>query len=109
MIKDISGLSSPPNNELRTGRNSQQAKATNEQAQNASSSPQANATGRSDQVELSSQAQKLKALEEKLSQQPDVDEQRVADIKARIENGEFAIDNLKLAEKILSSEALFGK
>lgn len=109
MVRDISGLSSPPNNELRTGRNSQQAKVNTEQAQNTPQSPQANATASSDQVELSSQAQKLKALEEKLSQQPDVDEERVASIKARIESGDFAVDNLKLADKILSSEALFGK
>lgn len=109
MIRDISGLSSPPNNELRTGRNSQQANVNKEQTQNTPSSPQANAAERSSQVELSSQAQKLKALEEKLNQQPDVDEERVANVKARIESGEFAIDNLQLADKILSSEALFGK
>lgn len=109
MIKDISGLSSPPNNDLRTGRNSPQGKINNEQAQNAPSLPQGNVAGRSDQVELSRQAQQLKGLEEKLSQQPDVDEERVASIKARIDSGAFAIDNLSLADKILSSEALFGK
>lgn len=109
MIKDISGLSSPPNNELRAGRNSPQAKVNGEPAQNTPSSTQANATGHSDQIELSSQAQKLKTLEEKLSQQPDIDEDRVASVRARIDSGEFAIDNLNLADKILSSEALFGK
>lgn len=109
MIKDISGLSSPLNNDLRTGRNSPQAKVNNEQAQNTPSSPQGNVAGRSDQIELSRQAQQLKGLEEKLSQQPDVDQERVANIKARIDSGDFAIDNLSLADKILSSEALFGK
>jgi negative regulator of flagellin synthesis FlgM len=106
MVRDISGLGSPPNSSLKTNRgNTSNAGADNKVPEKTTQSA---APNRNEQVQLSSQAQKLKAMEEKLSQLPDVNHERVAEVKARLESGAFAIDNQRLAEKMLKADDLFG-
>ena len=105
MIKDISGLGSPNRNELRTDRSSSNGTSATENTVSPSVKSTANTA---DQVELSSQATSLKSLENKLSSLPEVDEERVAAIKAAVDNGEYTIDNEQLANSILSSDALFN-
>ncbi|WP_019531715.1 flagellar biosynthesis anti-sigma factor FlgM [Dasania marina] len=108
MVRDISGLGSPNRNELRTDRKDENG-AKAEQSKSAAVDSNAKAPVSGDQVNLSSQAQTLKSLEGKLADLPEVNEERVASIKAAIESGEYRIDNNKIAEKLLSSDALFGK
>lgn len=108
MVRDISGLGSPGRNELRTDRSSNGSPKTADTTSSTPATTGPNASS-SDQVELSSQATTLKSLESKLAELPEVDEERVAAIKAAVESGEFNIDNEQLASKILSSDALFGE
>lgn len=107
MIRDISGLASPANKELRTGQQSQQS--VEQPSSQAPPPKEAAQAAPPEQVKLSQQAQTLKSLEEKLNVLPEVNEERVADIKAKLDSGEFTIDNVALADKMLSSDALFGK
>lgn len=109
MVRDISGLGSPNRNELRSDRNSEGGPKTASSTQSVDSTHSTVKSGASDQVELSNQAQTLKKLESKLADLPDVDEERVAAIKSAIENGEYQINNTQIAEKLLRSDALFGK
>ncbi len=63
-----------------------------------------NATARTDQVSFSSQAQGLKQLEEGLKSMPEVNQERVARIKAALADGSYQVDNEKLAGKLLGFE-----
>lgn len=57
-----------------------------------------------DQVSFSSQARDLKQLESDLKRLPEVDQDRVAKIKAALADGSYKIDNEKLAGKLLGFE-----
>lgn len=57
-----------------------------------------------DQVSFSSQARDLKNLENSVRRLPDVDQSRVARIKAALADGSYKIDNEKLAGKLLDFE-----
>lgn len=57
-----------------------------------------------EQVSLSNQVQGLKQLENSIRSLPEVDESRVARIKAALADGTYQIDNEKLAGKLLSFE-----
>lgn len=101
------------NNNINSGF-SQADRLRNEQNQKAeqnkvASQPKPNAPpSSSEQVQLSTGAQQLKSMENKLAKLPDVDHDRVAEVKAKLENGELNIDNEQLAEKILASDLLLN-
>ncbi len=65
---------------------------------------EASSTSRADQVSFSSQAQNLKQLEDGVKRLPEVNQERVARIKAALADGSYHIDNQKLAGKLLSFE-----
>lgn len=65
-----------------------------------------NVSGR-DVVELSKGAQALKTVNEKLQKQPEVNEKRVADIKAALESGTYKINDVVIADKLLQIDDLF--
>lgn len=45
---------------------------------------------------------------EEVRQLPEVDAARVAEIKARVERGEYQIDSGRIARKMLEQESVFG-
>ncbi len=57
-----------------------------------------------DAVTLTATAEKLKALEEKLAAVPEVDSERVAQIREAISSGQYKIDTESTAEKFLNFE-----
>ncbi len=59
-----------------------------------------------DRVELSPQAQELKAAQEAIKQMGDVDEEKVARIKARIKAGTYRVDAEKAAGNMLTESLL---
>jgi len=61
-----------------------------------------------DTVELSEQAQTLKRLQEKIAAAPDVNSERVAEIRQAISDGRFAINADRLAEAMLQQDELLG-
>ena len=110
MASDIKGLGSPPAPDQTALRNTGTARertATTGQhtATNAAATPATKAA--TDSVNLSAQAQSLKALEEKLQKQPDVNEKRVAEIKAALASGNYSVDDLVVADKLLGFDELF--
>ena len=54
-----------------------------------------------DQVQLSPQAQSIKSVEASIQASEGVDNAKVADIKARIESGEYTINSDSIASKML--------
>ncbi len=56
-------------------------------------------------VKLSPEAQHLQQTAEKLSQQPSVDQERVAQIKQAIADGSYQVDPQRVASKLLAFES----
>lgn len=73
----------------------------------ATPAPATAARAASDSVSLSQSAQAIKALEDKMQKLPDVDEKRVAQIKAALESGQYKVDDLVVADKLLNLDSLF--
>lgn len=106
MVKDISGLTPKPNHELRSS-SSNGGKAP-ELKQPESSAAQNASAANTDQVELSKEATTLKNIENALEQQPEVNQNKVDEIKAALESGTYQIDDLVVAERLLEIDSLFG-
>lgn len=101
MVKDINGLG-----------NYTSPKTVTEQEPGktaAKSSPAASekeSTAINDEVQLSSSAKNLQSLADKANSLPEINIERVERIKAALESGQYKIDDLVLADKILQSETL---
>lgn len=64
---------------------------------------------RGENVNLSSQAKNLKQLEQKLGDYPEMDDDRIEQIRAALADGSYKIDAEKLAQKMLEiDESIFG-
>lgn len=112
MASDIKGLGSPSlpdQTALRGAGTGKQSSAVSERTaqQPAVTTPPPATKAATDSVNLSAQAQALKVLEEKLQKLPDVNEKKVADIKAALASGEYSIDDLVVADKLLGFDELF--
>lgn len=57
------------------------------------------------QVKLSSQAQQLQAIEERLRELPEVDSARVEQIKQAIADGSYQPDSSRIADKLIALES----
>src|SRR5690606_6994718 len=106
MAIDIKGLGTPPAADQTALRNAGKDSSRTEQAP-AQPAPTAPAKASADSVSLSNQAQALKTVEEKLQKLPTVNEKKVADIKAALASGEYSVDDLVIAEKLLGFDELF--
>lgn len=63
-------------------------------------------TGKSgESVELSSDAQQLQKVSEKLQDQPTVNKERVNQLKLSIEDGSYQVDSQRVASKLLNFES----
>lgn len=60
-------------------------------------------------VNLSPDAQNIKAAEKALQEQPDIDDEKVSELREALENGSFSVDAEKLAQKMLDvDQSIFG-
>jgi len=69
----------------------------------------AGAVSKGDTVELTSHAKLLERLDKTLASLPAVDDARVAEVKAAIENGEYEIDADAIADAMLRFERSLGE
>lgn len=79
-------------------------KAVKEQAVQTTNQPQ-----KKDSVSITSQAQDLHGLKNKLTNTPSVNQQKVQDIRKAIEAGEYKVDTEKLAANMASFEGELNK
>lgn len=75
----------------------------------APSSAPAGSPSKGDTVELTSHAKLLERLDKTLATLPAVDDVRVAEIKAAIENGDYEIDADAIADAMLRFERSLGE
>ena len=104
MVKDINGLggfSSPPT----VTEQGSQAKTANKSLPATQSTT---ASTSEDSVQLSTEAKTLQSLADKVNSLPEVNLERAEKIKAALENGQYQVDDLVLADKILNTDAFFA-
>jgi anti-sigma28 factor (negative regulator of flagellin synthesis) len=95
MTNDIKGLGSPPSTDQNTVRNTGKESATAAgQTAAKPAAPAGVAKAAVESVSLSSNAQALKAVEEK--------------IKAALDSGKYTVDDLVIADKLLGFDELFN-
>ncbi|MGM0500579.1 MAG: flagellar biosynthesis anti-sigma factor FlgM [Bacillota bacterium] len=58
---------------------------------------------KNDQIEISSQAKGILTAKAELKSRPQIRTEKVADLKAKLENGNYQIDSKKIAEKMLKN------
>ena len=58
----------------------------------------------SDTVTVTQQAERLQQLEQTLADAPAIDEQRVAEIRQALANGQYRVDADRIAEKLMKLE-----
>ena len=102
MVREINGLGGPLNTPASTERGDRKAVE-------APATDPAPSQGTADDVQLSNEAKTLQSLVDKVNNLPEVNLERAEKIKAALENGEYRIDDLVVADKILNTEALLGK
>ncbi|HET8807909.1 MAG TPA: flagellar biosynthesis anti-sigma factor FlgM [Methylophaga sp.] len=74
---------------------------------NSTSKTSTDAAPASDKFSLTDDANQLQALREMVAGMPDVDKQRIADLRAAIENGDYQVDSQKLAQNMIDFEGQF--
>nr|WP_321271279.1 flagellar biosynthesis anti-sigma factor FlgM [uncultured Tolumonas sp.] len=103
-INNISSSLNGLSNKTSSAKTSKQG-ATSE----SSSSSVSKGTVAQDTVKLTEHAQSLSSLQQKITDAPDTDDNKVASIKAAIANGDYKINSDRIAGKMLAQEnALFG-
>lgn len=109
MVRDINGPGAkPPTTPTANEQNALRAQRENTSpAAPAAQQPAPAAKAAADSVNLSSGAVALKALEEKIQKLPEVNEKRVAEIKAALASGSYKVDDLVVADKLLAMDDLF--
>ena len=65
--------------------------------------------GPTDSVQITDSATKLKALEARISDMPQVDSKRVEALRAAISEGRFHIDSVEVAEKLVEFETALAE
>ena len=91
------GVRQRDNTQAEAPRNPQQPEASNTEA------------AQGTKVNLSPDAQNIKAAEKALQEQPDIDDEKVAELREALENGSFSVDAEKLAQKMLDvDQSIFG-
>ncbi|MEP3563450.1 MAG: flagellar biosynthesis anti-sigma factor FlgM [Marinobacter sp.] len=106
MSVDLNGIGPGQVNTTRTQADKASSNTTTAPADQAKSQGPA---ARGENVSLSSQAKNLKQLEQKLGDYPEMDDDRIAEIRAALDNGSYKIDADKLAQKMLEmDESIFG-
>ncbi len=101
MINDITGLSSTQTTSTRA-RSGESSAAKSGGGDAPAQSP----SNKGDTVQLSSTAQALQNVEKKLADTPDVDSDRVAQLRQEIESGSYQVNAERVAEKMLSFDNL---
>lgn len=107
MTVDFNGIGPGQVNTQKTQTGKSQA-AQPQQTQPAAEQARAQ-SARGENVSLSSQAKNLKQLEQRLDSYPEVDDDRIEQIKSALADGSYKIDAEKLAQKMLDMDnSIFG-
>lgn len=96
------------NSANQTSNTRERAGVENNPAEKQAAKPQANNPNASDKVVLSPEAKAFGKLSSAVNKAPEVDSEKVANIKKAISEGKFEVNAERIAEKMLQQENLFG-
>lgn len=65
------------------------------------------AASTTDKLSLTDDANQLQALQQMIADMPEVDKQRIAELRESIEKGEYQVDSQKLAQNMIDFEGQF--
>jgi negative regulator of flagellin synthesis FlgM len=102
----IDSNSNSVNSSSTSSMRSKSAQATADNKNAAPAAPAAKTA--SDSVSLSNKAQAMGRLEAQIASAPDVDEAKVAAVKAAIAEGRYQVDSQTVAERMLAEDSLLG-
>ncbi len=103
---DIKNVSINNQDPYRTRLNATENNAA--QGRAAKSEPGGNPVSQGDRVSLSASARLHTLAHAEAGKAPDIRQEKVDDIKARVASGEYSVDSKKVAEKLLRSEGLLA-
>ena len=106
MANDITGINSSRSQQ--TSDRSVSSKKSDTSDTSSRSSDSKSSSG-SDKVSLTDTAARLKALEQSLANQPEIDKERVSDVQSAINQGKYKVDAGRVADKMMNFEASFSK
>lgn len=66
-----------------------------------------NTSPATDKFSLTEDANQLQALQQMIAGMPEVDKQRIAELREAIENGDYQVDSQKLARNMIDFEGQF--
>lgn len=104
MVREINGLSGIPTSNKSTEKGSGKPSGSTVDGGSAGAS-----TPDTEGVQLSAEARTLQSLTDQVKNLPETNLERAEQIKQALESGQYQIDDLVIADKILQSEAFFGK
>lgn len=84
-----------------TGRPANGTAKTDNPAATSQEGSQAQA-GAADSVELTQSARSLQALDARMSEVSEVDQQRVDEVRAKLESGQYSVDAQRVADKMIA-------
>jgi len=96
------------NNSLNTATSGAKSRAPATEKPATGANPDAGSSPQASDVSLSNRAQQLSRLEAQVSNSPDVDSDRVAELQKAIADGTFNIDPERIADKMLQQDDVFG-
>lgn len=105
MVIDFTGL---PASQTASTRARATEQSTAEAKGNGAAASAPSPSGKGDTVKLSDAAQALQNVQAKLADTPDVDSDRVAELKAQIENGSYEINASGIAKGMAKFEQLLS-
>lgn len=106
MVREINGLGGTPTT-TKTSEQAPKKASSNATPEQAGSQPSSAPDG--DAVKLSPEARTLQALTDQIKDLPEANMERAEQIRQALESGQYKIDDLVVADKLLQSESLFGK
>lgn len=108
MAVDINGIGPGPANIRKTTADKDPSAQNTVQAPAGQADTHNQGTG-GDNVSLSHQAKDLEQLEQTLGNYPEMDDNRIAQIRSALESGSYKVDAEKLAQKMLDmDDTIFG-
>lgn len=96
------------NNSLNTATSGAKSRAPAADKPASGTNPDTSSTQQASDVSLSNRAQQLSRLEAQVSNSPDVDSDRVAELQKAIADGSFNVDPERIADKMLQQDDIFG-
>lgn len=103
MAFNINGYGNQPS----VTKNDRLQKSTDEQASNSSIPAEKSGTLTDDTVKLSGAAQSMQSHQSKINSMPDMDMEKVEQIKQAIAAGQYKVDSEKLASNMVAMDSMF--